>query len=63
MTQNRLKSPVVWSAIAAQALTILVTLGVVNTGLSDTITSIIAGVLQLLVVAGVLNNPTDGQGF
>ncbi|NLI21744.1 MAG: holin [Clostridiales bacterium] len=63
MEQNRLKSPVVWAALAAQALTILVTLGAIDTGLSDAINAALAGVLQLLVMVGVLNNPTDGEHF
>lgn len=63
MDQNRLKSPVVWAAIAAQGLTILVTLGVVDTGLSDAINAALAGVLQLLVMLGVLNNPTNAAKF
>ena len=63
MTQNRLTSPVVWAAIVAQALTILVTFGVIDTGLSDAINQALAGVLQLLVMFGVLNNPTDSERF
>lgn len=63
MQQNRLKSPVVWTAITAQLLAILVALGVLNTGLSDVINGLIVSVLQALVAFGVLNNPTDGQAF
>lgn len=63
MFQNRLHSPVVWSAIAAQALALLVTLGVIDTGLSESIESLVASVLQLLVTFGVLNNPTSKETF
>ena len=63
MMQNRFLSPVVWGAITAQALTILVTAGVIDTGLSEGIKNVIAGILQLLVLAGVLNNPTSGESF
>ncbi len=63
MEQNRLQSPVVWASLAAQALSVLVILGVFDTGISDTVNDLVAGVLQLLVVLGVLNNPTDGAGF
>lgn len=63
MDQNRLQSPVVWAAIAAQALTILVTVGAIETGLREAINTALAGVLQLLVVFGVLNNPTSGAKF
>lgn len=61
--QNRLKSPVVWAAVVAQVLAILLTLGVIDTGMSETINQIMSGVLQLLVIFGVLNNPTDKANF
>ena len=63
MEQNRLKSPVVWTSIAAQVLSLLVLLGIVDTGLSNAINSVVAAALQLLVVLGVLNNPKDGENF
>jgi uncharacterized membrane protein len=59
MEQNRWKSPVVWASIATQILSILVLTGVLLPGLSDTINTVIGSVLQMLVVLGVLNNPTD----
>jgi len=54
---------VVWSAIAAQVLAILVTLGVISTGVSQAIDSLVASLLQLLVAFGVLNNPTSKTSF
>lgn len=63
MEQNRLKSPVVWTSIAAQVLSLLVLVGVVDTGLSNALNSVVAAALQLLVVLGVLNNPKDGENF
>ena len=63
MEQNRLKSTVVWTSIAAQVLSLLVLLGVVDTGLSNALNSVVAAALQLLVVLGVLNNPKDGENF
>ncbi len=63
MEQNRLKSPVVWTSIAAQVLSLLVLLGIVDTGLSNALNSVVAAALQLLVVLGVLNNPKDGENF
>ena len=63
MEQNRLKSPVVWTSIAVQVLSLLVLLGVVDTGLSNALNSVVAAALQLLVVLGVLNNPKDGENF
>lgn len=63
MPQNRLTSPVVWSAIAAQLLAILVTLGLIDTGLSDSINALITALLNLLVTFGVLNDPTSKSSF
>lgn len=63
MAQSRFSSPVLWSSLAAQALVILVTLGVIDTGLSDAINSLVTSLLQLLVAFGVLNNPTSKSSF
>lgn len=58
MEQNRLKSPVVWAAIVAQILTILIVLDVINVDQQETINQVVAAVLQLLIAFGVINNPT-----
>ena len=63
MKQSRLQSPVVWAAIAAQVLSLLVTLGVIDTGLSGAMNGVVVSVLEVLVAFGVLNNPTDGAAF
>jgi len=60
---KRLKSPVVWAAVVAQVLTILLTLGAIETGTETLVNQIVAGMLQLLVIFGVLNNPTNQDGF
>ena len=59
MEQNRWKSPILWSSLVAQVLSILLLTGVIDAGLSETINSIVSMVLQIGVVIGVLNNPTD----
>ena len=63
MEQNRWKSPVLWAPIVAQILGILLLTGVVDTGISETINQIAAGIMQLLVLVGVLNNPTDRKDW
>lgn len=63
MEQNRFTSPVVWGAVAAQLLALLVTLGVIDTGLSESLNGLVASILQLLVAFGVLNNPTSKSTF
>lgn len=61
--RNRFKSPVVWTTIAAQVVSILLALGAIDAGRSEAINGVIVAVLQLLVAFGVLNNPTNGEGF
>lgn len=61
--QNRYQSAVLWGALAAQLLSMLVLLGVIDTGLSDAIEGVVASLLQLLVAFGVLNNPTNPSGM
>ena len=63
MKQNRFQSPVVWASIAAQMLSLLVVLGVIDTGLSDAVNAAVVSALEVLVAVGVLNNPTAGNSF
>lgn len=63
MEQSRFSSPILWSSLAAQVLVILVTLGVIDTGLSEAFTGLVTSLLQLLVAFGVLNNPTSKSSF
>lgn len=60
---DRIKSPVVLAAIAAQVLSILVMLGVIDTGMSEALNGLVVAVLEALTVFGVLNNPTDKEHF
>jgi len=61
--QNRFKSIVFWASVAAQILSILVLVGVIDVAKSDVINQLIAAALQLFVTFGVLNNPTDKTNF
>jgi uncharacterized membrane protein len=63
MEQNRIKSPVLWAALIAQILSILVLLDVVSPTQSETINQVVAAVLQMLVAFGVLNSPTSADRF
>ena len=63
MEQNRFKSPVVWAALVAQILSILVLLDVIAPTQSETINAVVTAVLQLLVAFGVLNSPTSADKF
>lgn len=61
--QNRFRSPVLWASLAAQLLSMLVLLGVIDTGLSEAIEGVFSAILQLLAAFGVLNNPTNASGM
>ncbi|NCB75404.1 MAG: hypothetical protein EOM51_11800 [Clostridia bacterium] len=63
MEQNRFKSPVVWAAVVAQILTVLIVLDVINVAQQETINQVVAAVLQLLIAFGVINNPTTQDKF
>jgi phi LC3 family holin len=63
MEQNRFKSPVVWAAVVAQILSILIIMDVINVAQQEAINQIVAAVLQLLVAFGILNSPTSANRF
>jgi uncharacterized membrane protein len=63
--QSRWKSPVLWTSIFAQVVVILKLTGVLEKiGIEESLlTNIAAAILQALVLFGVLNNPTNPEGF
>ena len=63
MEQNRFKSPVVWAAVIAQILSILIVLDVINVSQQEAINAVVTSVLQLLVAFGILNSPTSADRF
>ena len=62
-TQNRFKSVVVWASLASLVLSILVQCGVLLQDQAEGIKGAIMGVLDALVVFGILNVPTDPVNF
>lgn len=65
MEQSRWRSPVLWSAVFAQILAIGQYTGLwakigIDTGM---VGDVVASVLQLLILFGVLNNPTSQDTF
>lgn len=65
MEQSRWKSPVFWGSVVAQIISIGQITGMwakygIDTGV---IGDVVAGVLQLGVLFGLLNNPTNKTGF
>jgi uncharacterized membrane protein len=63
MEQKRWKSPVVWAAVVAQVLSILILFDIINPAQQEVINGVVVAVLQLLTVFGILNNPTDQKNF
>lgn len=63
VSQNRFKSPVFIASLVAQVLSILVFTEVIDTGIQDAVEQVVAGILQLLVCFGLMNNPTDKKSF
>jgi len=61
--QNRFKSPVLWSALSAQILAILVLFNVITVSTSEQITAGIVLVLQMLVTVGIFNNNNAKNKF
>lgn len=65
MKQSRWRSPVFLAALAAQIISLGQLTGVwASLGLdAGMIGDVVAGVLQLGVIVGLLNNPTDKENF
>ena len=63
MVQNRFKSIVTWASIIALIINILVQCGVLLPDQGSAINGAVSGVLNALVVFGILNNPTDSVNF
>lgn len=61
--KNRLKSKVVWMSVLAQAIIILQITGVLSITQIEAINVVATSILQILVLFGILNNPTDSNHF
>lgn len=60
--QNRLKSPVFWTAIATQVLSILVYAGIVMPETSEAAQNVVIAICEIFVAFGIFNNPTNAKG-
>lgn len=63
MKQNRLMSKVVWLAVLAQIVVILQVSGLLEISQIEVINTIATAVIQILVLFGILNNPTESGEF
>jgi uncharacterized membrane protein len=65
MKQNRFRSKVMWVAVVGQVIALFQLTGMfakmgIDAGAAG---NVAAGVIQLLVIIGVLNDPTNPEGF
>lgn len=60
-TQSRWKSYVLWASIVAQIVVIADVVGLwAAIGIEKTVfTTVVSAILQMLVIVGIVNNPTD----
>lgn len=65
MEQNRFRSKVLWAAIVGQIISLMQITGAFESiGLdAGLVGDVAAGVLQLLVLFGILNSPTNADRF
>lgn len=63
MKQSRFLSKVTIVAVAAQVVSLLVILGVIDTGAGEAVNAVVVALCEALTIFGVLNNPTDKSGF
>lgn len=63
VTQSRWKSPVLWTAIGAQIVALLLLTGVIGSDKADLINQVIGYALQIAVAVGIVNSPTDKENW
>ena len=61
--QDRWKSKILWTTIIAQVASILLLTGAIDIQTSEIIQQVTGLILQILVVVGIVNNPTNGEGW
>ena len=57
--QNRFKSKVLWISIGTQVLSLLIALGLIDTGCSELMETVLVSICEIFVAFGILNNPTS----
>ena len=58
--QNRFRSKVVWGAVLGQ---ILLVIGIFLPNISNEVKVVGGAVIEILTLFGILNNPTNKDGF
>lgn len=63
MKQSRFKSKVLWASIAGQIMLILNTFKILTPDTNSKLNIVIPSILSILVIFGVINNPTNSDGL
>ena len=63
MKQSRWNSPVLWSALIALVLGVLISVEVITPTQNEAINRLIPYLLDTLAAFGILNDPTNKTGF
>jgi len=63
MNQERLRSPIVWMATLAQVLVILQATQILPSTGIELIDVVVTAIIQIAIIIGILNNPTDKTHF
>lgn len=63
MKQDRLKSKVVWLAVLAQVIIIAQVTGVLTISQIEIVNTGATALIQIFVLFGILNSPTDADNF
>ena len=63
MDKSKMKNVGMWIAILAQLIIILQVTGAVPQADIEIIDTVVKALLQILVFAGILSNPSIGKGF
>ena len=61
--QDRLKSKVLWVAVAALIISSLITMNLISVAESEQVNIIVANVLDILALLGIFNNPTSKENW
>ena len=63
MEQSRWKSPVFWASLVGQVISLLLMTNVIAIADAELVNAVVAGILQILVTVGLLNNPTSKSSW
>jgi len=63
LDKRKLNNYGMWVAIVAQIVIILQVTGVLSVTEIELVNTVTMAVLQILVLAGILNNPSNGTGY